>query len=316
MKRLVRNYKRSDGWLVQKADIVYLSATRDLPELSAFGITPALLDDMKALRNVFYDIPTDEEYSADMVGATQTKNATRVTVEKMIKLIAERGKLKFGERNIRYKMFDNNAISRRDDNEIVRSGRVVSGVGNEYLTDLTSMGLTQDILDELDATVLLFDQQVDIKNKRVRTRDFAVETRVEAGNTLYDAMTYICSVGKLYYQYVSEAKFNDYVIYPSGQSNTKQTIEGKVNPGAVINVSTIGIKPKTELTITNTGDVALDFYFAVDPTENRAEDTVSLPGGAVIDITASSLGFVKGSMERFIVFNPGEGVGWYRVEWE
>ena len=92
-------------------------------------------------------------------------------------------------------------------------------VAGDYLSDLSAQGLTQAMIDSLDAEAQSMEDEMNNIAEREAIRDIKTQERVDKGNELYDFVASYCEIGKIIWQDVDEAKYNDYVIYPASQSS-------------------------------------------------------------------------------------------------
>lgn len=308
----IRNFRGSDGKHIQNADSLKSSAIRDQEALEDFGVTPTTITELTAARNAFANSPTDEELSGDMIIATQAKNESRGEVQKQIRMIANRARIKYGEQSGKFRKFGIDMLTRLRDEDLLRCAYRVVRVGNIYLADLASEGLTAPMLAALTTTADTFDEQIDAQDDAIRDRDIAVEERITLGNDLYALMVNLASKGKLCWGEVSEAKYNDYVLNPSGSG--KHATEGNIGGTLVVGTSVTGVDASTVLTLKNTGNAPLRFYFATDPTE--VEDTifVEVAPNQSVDHLASELGYSE-QINRLNVHNATPVASSYRVEW-
>ncbi|MCX6153292.1 MAG: hypothetical protein NT007_03945 [Candidatus Kapabacteria bacterium] len=98
------------------------------------------------------------------------------------------------------------------------------GIAREYLTDLTSVGLTDAMIDDLEDTAQLMEDSMNEIATAQETRDIKAVERIEKGNELYALVSRYCEIGKYIWEDVNEAKYNDYVIYGSSGLGKPQTL--------------------------------------------------------------------------------------------
>lgn len=316
----VRDYKMSDGTLIQKSDTLQGVANRDLAELAGYGVEATTLTALEAARNAFDDTQTDEELMGDMVYATQLKNAKRVELLTAIKQIADRARIKFGKDDGRFRKFGVEMLSRNTDNELVRVGKRVGRVATEFLTELATEGLTEAMITAMLALKDEFDTLIDEQEEAVSNRDIAVDERIRLGNELYALMVNLAAKGKLCWESVNEAKYNDYVLTSSGSGSGGGTepdvLEGSVAAGSVVNLSATGVSAATSFSLQNTGAAELKFYFAINPTDPSGPSEIFVPAGSTMSASAADLGYNEGGgFTRLMVANDSATGGSYRVEY-
>ena len=310
----IRRYRMSDARLVQLTDSVRQSAQRDAAELIAYGVTAATITALEAARDAFADNPTDEELSGDLVIATQAKNAEKTELQRQVRQISDRARIKFGEADGRFRKFGVELLTRQGDDELVRTAKRVVRVATGLLPELTSEGLTAIMIAELGASADTFDNLVDAQDEAFKNRDIAVDERISLGNTLYDLLVNLAAKGKLCWEDVNEAKYNDYILTASSSPATQVT-EGNVAAQSVVSTSVTGVSTATVLTLRNTGNVPLSFYFAVLPTDPTGPSPITVAPNESVTRNAIELGYSE-QASRFNVNNEQEAPGSYRIEWE
>lgn len=309
----IRRYRLSDARIIQLSDSVRQSAQRDATELADYGVTPDTITDLVAAREAFADNPTDEELSGDMVIATQAKNAEKALLQRHIRQIADRARIKFGENDGRFRKFGVDMLSRMGDDELVRTAKRVVRVATSLLPQLASEGLTAAMIADLGTSGTSFDELVDAQDEAIKVRDIAVDERIRLGNSLYDLLVNLAAKGKLCWEDVNEAKYNDYILTTSPSTDT-QTVEGNIAAQTVVNASVTGVSAATVLTIRNTGNVPLSFYFALLPTDPSGSNMATVAPNEEISRIATELGYSE-QQSRFNINNEQEAPGSYRVEW-
>lgn len=312
-----RNYKMSDANLVQLSDSIHNTANRDITELGDYGVDAGTLTTLMAARDVFSDNPTDEELSADMVIATQNKNAERENLRISIRQIADRARIKYGEQDGKFRKFGVDLLSKQSDNDLVRTGRRVVRAATEYEADLATEGLTPIMITDLSTLTDTFDDLIDLQDAAIKERDVAVDVRIRLGNDLYALLTNLAAKGKLCWQDNNEAKYNDYVITSSSGGSTAEVVSGSVASNEVVNASVTGITDTTTLRLENTGDAMLEFFFASSPTDDNGPMMISVPPHTSESHSAVALGYSEADgRDRFNVFNSDGMPGSYLISWE
>ena len=312
-----RDYKMGDATLIQLADDFKSSATRDLTELTSYGLSVAKLTTFQTLRDTFSDMPTDVELMGALMFCTQQKNDARNFVLEDIRQVTGRARMVYKETDGRYRSFGVEDLSNQTDNELVRTAKRVVRMGERFLTELADKGLTQAILDNLSALALDFDNKIDLQGDAIKARDIAVDERIAMGNELYARLVELGEMGKLFWASKNEAKYNDYIIYKSvGGKAPQHVAEGVVAAGSLVSASVSGISTDTELTLINDGGVDLQFYFAPSPVDETGAHIVVVPPNGELSVQALSLGFneVDGSIYLNVRNTNLEAAG-YRILW-
>lgn len=313
-KEVIRKYKMSDAALIQKADGIKNLVNRDLADLAAYGVTPANVDDLEDARDAFDNTSTDDELMADMIIATQAKNALRTSVLSKIRQVADRARIKFGEEDGKFRKFGVQLLTKNNDNDLVRVGKRVARTGTLYLAELASEGLTAPIIADLEAEVSAFDNAIDEQETAITERDIAVQDRILLGNALYAIIVNLAAKGKLCYLETNEAKYNDYVLNNIPEGGT--TLDGTVSAGSVVNISATGVNNATVFTINNTGAADLKFYFAQTPTDPSGPQFIILTGGSNQVVSAVELGYNEAlNYDRLNVNNETPLDGSYQIEY-
>jgi len=214
-KPILRIYAFSDAILKQKSDSVAGSMDRDAAEFTIRGVTAATTDDFEAASTAFGNMDTDEMWIGNVTDATQAKDELAGSLKSQVRTIRNMAEIKWGTKSGKYRKYGFDGMDELTDNDLVRLGRRVIKVATEQQADLATEGFTAATLTALTLVVNQFDESVDDKTDAEKSRDIAQQARVEAGNELYTLLDKYCSIGKTIW-FEDPAKFNDYVIYPSG----------------------------------------------------------------------------------------------------
>jgi hypothetical protein len=311
----LRRYKMSDAQLVQLADKLRESATRDLTDLADYGVLPATLIAFQAARDAFANSPTDAELSVEMVKATQIRNSEKAVLMQQIRQISERARIKYGETDFRFRKYGVDLLSKQGTDEIVRTARRVQRVAAEQLPELCTEGISQAMLDTLGTLNSNLDSLIDSQIDSIKNRDITVDLRIIAGNALYSMMVTIAAKGILCWLDISEKRYNDYVL-TENHTIDGHIIDGKIGSKEVVNASATGVTSGTVFRLTNTGSVSLDFFFAQNPTDTSNPNAISVLPGESQTITSTALGYNEyNNACRLNVFNTTTVYGSYAIEW-
>jgi hypothetical protein len=210
-----RDFNLSDAELAQFVGDLCNFMTRDIIEFGAYSILAADVTALIALGNAFEIFPKDDVYRADVSIAVEDKDADRDALLLAVRAVSNRAMNKWGEKSARYRKFGVINLNRNSDKELVYTARSVHTVGTEYLAELATEGLTLAILDDLAAKAETFETALHTVKTKTAERDEKTEERITKGNELYGFVVKYCNIGKQIWEAVSEAKYNDYVIYPS-----------------------------------------------------------------------------------------------------
>ncbi|MCX6154618.1 MAG: hypothetical protein NT007_10695 [Candidatus Kapabacteria bacterium] len=146
-------------------------------------------------------------------------------------------KIKWGANSSQVRKFDAGDMTKQDDKRFLTTCRFGVGIAREYLTDLTSVGLTDDMIDDLEDTAQLMEDAMNDIATAQETRDIKTVERIEKGNEIYALVSRYCEIGKYIWEDVNEAKYNDYVIY------------GGTGLGKPQNVTANWVLPETVVTL-------------------------------------------------------------------
>lgn len=223
-KEVSRKYNLSDANLKQIADNMLMLLDRDIVEFSEMGFTPTKRADFVQMIQTFADYPSDEQLEGIKITATEDKLTTRTELEKIMRTISLIAKIVFKDGTGKYKEFGSADFTKQTDEELVRNAKIMSVSAVKYMNDLANDGLTAVKIQTLDLAKKSFDEAIDMQRKAIRERDTATEGRIEAGNTLYEALIKYAEIGKNIWYDNNEAKYNDYVIYNTPTGNNDEII--------------------------------------------------------------------------------------------
>jgi hypothetical protein len=197
---------------------------RDAAEFLTYGVNSAAVTAFDSKISAFQALPTDIELASNMINATQTKNTIASELKVMLKPFTTRAKLVYGENSGTYNRFYLKDISHSNDNDLLVFSQMVSRAAVELLTELATVGLTQDMIDDLDDKNLAFADAIEAQGIAVNSRDDASNNRIKKANELYGLLSRYCEIGKTIWYETNEARYNDYVLYaPSAGSLTAPT---------------------------------------------------------------------------------------------
>lgn len=214
LKPLRRNYTMTDAELCSSTFNLISSITRDTVQFTARGITSTETDALAALATTFELFPDDEFYRADISIAVETKDNLRSGMLVKIRDITQCAIIKWGESSGQYKKFSTKNVSSEADKSFLTTARQVVTVGTAYLSDLTAVGLSQAMLDDLEDDADSFHNSLIAIYDAEELRDSKRQERTQKGNEIYELVVQYCKIGKIIWDDVDEAKYNDYIIYP------------------------------------------------------------------------------------------------------
>ncbi|TRX41430.1 hypothetical protein [Flavobacterium restrictum] len=212
------NFAFSFAFLKQLADSTLLLIDRDTVQFTDRGFNPAKRTTFVNALNAFAAFPTDEQMTALKSDITDTKQAQRNNLEKLMRTMLLAAKNSLGENSAKYREFGNTDVSRELDSDLARMGKMMVTAATKYLTTLATEGITATKITTLTTAVTSFDISIDLQTQATNNRDNSTEQRILLANTLYALIIKHSETGKDIWVEESEAKYNDYVIYdtPSG----------------------------------------------------------------------------------------------------
>ena len=212
----IRDFAMSFADLITTCNTIHVFMERDATEFTGYGVLAIEITAFETKINEFEELPTDTELEADVVNATSAKNQIAEELRIMLRTYEVRAKLAFGSDTGTYKKFHIKDLSRQSDNDLLVFGRMVKRSAEEYLVQLTPFGLTQPMIDDLEAKNQDFEDSIDTQKSAIATRDDATNNRVKKANEIYALLIKYCDIGKSIWYEVNEAKYNDYIIYTGG----------------------------------------------------------------------------------------------------
>lgn len=239
-------FQMSYSALLELNDSCLYLIDRDASVFALFGIGAETItfltdtgDELRAFRS-------DEEFLGDMSDATETRDLTADKIKVAIRDVMLRPRMIFGEHNAKYRSFGTLGMDAMNDKDLLHCSERVVRAANQFFDLLEPAGLTQAIVDSLDALTVTFRERINLKNDAVYIRDIGTEGRIEIGNKLYNKIVVMFDIGKTYWADKSEAKYNDYVIYntPTGTpppAGEKGDAEGFMINGATNQPITTGL---------------------------------------------------------------------------
>ncbi|MCX6153033.1 MAG: hypothetical protein NT007_02610 [Candidatus Kapabacteria bacterium] len=213
MVELKRNYTMSNTSLYTLAGNLVSFMTRDNAEFTARGITTLMRNAFQTLITAFGVFPSDEEYKGLITIEVDAKAALRESIILKVQKISGYIEQKWGLSSGQYKRLAISGIQSMKENDFLFRAREVARIATEYLTDLTPLGLTDPQIDALTEEADDFEAKIHSSSDAKALRDTKARERTEKGNEIYSYVVDYTRVGKLIWENVSTAKYNDYIIY-------------------------------------------------------------------------------------------------------
>ena len=216
-----RDYKLTDPELAMFASNLASALTRDLSDFAFYGLTAEKIAQLTALCDEFEMFPTDASLVGDVMMTTEARDALRVQLAESVRSMALRVEQKWGVNSGRYKRLDMRPTAGLTDENLLYVARSVHTKVSEYLADLSSMGLTQAMLDDLKKLYIDFEKAKNAQADANAMREDKTVERIELGNKLYALVADYCELGKNLFEKTNPAKYNQYVIYSPGAGPLK-----------------------------------------------------------------------------------------------
>lgn len=209
------------------------SMNRDATEFAARGVTQVDIDAFETQGNEFEVFPSDNYYQSMVSEEVDLKNTARTNCEQMMRKISGYVQQEWGLRSPKYKRLGMKDYQNTRDSSFLFKAREVARVAEDYLADLTAIGLTQTMIDDLVAEAQTMEDKMNAVNSKIELRDEKTQERVTKANALYANLRKYCDIGKLIWEDIDEAKYKDYVIYHSSQGSLPkpQNLTAGINIG-------------------------------------------------------------------------------------
>ena len=215
-----RNYKLTDAELCMFTSNLCNTMTRDLADLTDFGITAPKIAALKALGDAFEVLPSDEVLLAYVIAATEAKTAKAESVKETIRNMVTRCQIKWGADSWQEKSLAVKGMNNFTDDSLLVCARRVHSQMTTFLLDLADTGLTQVMLDDMADLNDELEVAKNTQYTKTSERDKETEVRINKGNEIYALVATYCEIGKRVYAKSDPAKYNDYVIYASTSPGT------------------------------------------------------------------------------------------------
>jgi len=213
MKVERKDYTMSNDELCMLASNLVVYMNRDAVEFLARSVTGLDITDFQNLGNAFEVFPPDEYYSAQVTAEVEAKDTARDNCTLKIQLISGYFEQQWGIGDYRYKQLNIKNFHNAADSKFLTTCRNVVSVAEEYLADLTPIGLTQLEIDALETEAQTMEDKMNAIITKKALRDSKTQERTQNGNELYAYCRQYSTIGKLIWENVDEAKYNDYIIY-------------------------------------------------------------------------------------------------------
>jgi hypothetical protein len=208
----------TDADLAQFVTNLCAFLTRDLTDLAVFGINSMGIAALQALQNDFEVYPSDVQLNNIVAQKTDAKDAQRRLIEDLISYFRVRASVVFGETTGFYKEFGFIYLAQSSDTSFLSMARMIAATAEKYLTELSAKGQTQGEIDNLISACNTFENLLRDKASAESDRTESARIRVNKGNEMYVVASDYCELAQTYYANRNPAKYQDYIIYGSGEA--------------------------------------------------------------------------------------------------
>ena len=219
-----RDYTFSDGELLLFVNNLSTSMTRDLSEFGSYGVSSLKIDNLIDLSDVFQALPSDDLMRTDLSYEVEQKNAKMNIVLGTMRSISARAKAVFGENSSKYRSMSPGNISQLTDSELLLAAGQVHDAAAANQAALDAEGVTVLYLSDFQTAIQDYEDALTAVGNKKMIRDDSTEERILKGNELYGYVVKYCDYGKAIWDGLSQAKYNDYIIYTGGSTG----IPGKI----------------------------------------------------------------------------------------
>ena len=212
------NLTFSDLISFAKSFVVVL--TRDLTDLSIFGLTAANITNLSGLISDFEVMRTDIEYEGDVMVKTEAKDVIAEQVREQIRFMSVRAESCFGQNSVNYDLFRFNDINNLSDPDLLTALQRITRTSNQYIAQLGAYGVTAALITELEELATEFSAAMVAQEQTIDARRIATNERTTSANEIYTLVSNYSNYGKKFYVKTNPAKYNDYVIYSAASPGT------------------------------------------------------------------------------------------------
>lgn len=213
-----KKYNMSHDKLAMMVGDFVSNLNRDITKVTARGITQQQIDDFEAKGNAFELLQPDEYYRALISVKVQEKDTARADCFDNIQYISGFFEQKWGIGSPMYRTLAISGILSFGEDKFINRGRNVVTVATDNLATLTPLGLTQLDIDTLQTNLQTMEDKLHEVRSQQKIREEKTLERINKGNSLYVQLKQFSVIGKLVWENVDEAKYNDYVIYKTVHS--------------------------------------------------------------------------------------------------
>jgi hypothetical protein len=301
---IITKFNFSYAELLQQALEKQVSMTRDVTDLTPRGVDAVRVAKFDTLIVEFQDTTPDRVMVGNITIAVSARDAARDALIVACRDVADVARMALKNKPGAYETFDYQASESMDPSEFLLWAENLCDRADVYINDLSPSGITQAAVDAIRADLAAFQTKIKGVIAAKKARDLNTAYRRTVANILYDEMSDIADIGKVYYQDRDEAKYNDYIIYAS--SETSQLRSGRLAAGITKSRPMEAITPETEILASNEGTAPIEIYFAQIKDEASVTKKYVLPPfEKAVLICGKDLGFDDStSTTIFTLHNP------------
>jgi hypothetical protein len=211
-----RNHNISEAYLCGFVSNLINFMNRDIIYFNNYGITSTDITSLNNLKIECENYSSDIEELYSKTVYVEEKNDTRISLINAVRDVAKCFIIKYGIDSAEYKSLESAKILNKRDLEVLSISRKAVITATEYLPELLSIGLTQSMIDLITSNADAFESNLHEIDNAVKERNLKAQFRVSKSNELYLLTAKYCKIGKLIWENVNEAKYNDYLLSKAG----------------------------------------------------------------------------------------------------
>ncbi|MFN8358652.1 MAG: fibronectin type III domain-containing protein [Candidatus Kapaibacterium sp.] len=208
-----RKYLLSDAELTTFAAQLLTYIRRDIQEFTLFGVTPAKIDELEALREEFMNFPSDASFVTKAILAKEHRASARERLLNSMSHVTLRFEMAFGAGDTKLKELENDELGKQSEDTILNRARHFKAAIEQYAGELEEFGQTAEATAEFSATILAFEQAVIAVKEANKARTSNTADRIAKGNEFYVKLTHYTDMGKKVFRKNNPQKLADYIIY-------------------------------------------------------------------------------------------------------
>ncbi len=218
-----RNYNFTDSELYGFAMDLTNNLSRDVENLSVFGINEEKIAQLKDLAVEFGDFYDDVLSSGDVMTIVDEKNRLKAEVIKEIRNMIMRCRLKWGRKSQQEKSLDAAELHNIQNEILLVTSRRVHEIMTGFFPELAGNVLTQEVLDNFESLNTSFETAINDQKIKSSQRISNTIKRKKLGNEIYELVSYYSNIGKNFYSNKNPAKYNNYKIYRDSRKLKKSS---------------------------------------------------------------------------------------------